>query len=133
MLGDTSGSETTERSKDSLPAQTSWLTAPFLPDLLSDFALFAGRSSGWMDGRTPPWEMTTWPSSLLSSSSFRTASCRCRGMIRDFLLSRAAFPASSRISADCRGRQRAGMVEVSHGARQVGGGARTRYSSTAAR
>ncbi|KAA8593246.1 hypothetical protein FQN60_009362 [Etheostoma spectabile] len=43
--------------------------------------------------------MVTPPSSLLSSSSLRTASCRWRGMIRVFLLSRAAFPASSRISA----------------------------------
>ena len=60
----------------------------------------AGKSSAWMLGRTPPWEMTTWPSNRLSSSSFRIASCKCRGMIRDFLLSRAAFPASSRISAE---------------------------------
>jgi hypothetical protein len=33
------------------------------------------------------------------SSSFRIASCRCRGTIRRFLLSRAAFPASSSTSA----------------------------------
>jgi hypothetical protein len=59
----------------------------------------AGRSSDRMLGRTPPCEMTTEPRSLLSSSSFRTASCKCRGTIRDFLLSRAALPASSRISA----------------------------------
>jgi len=52
-----------------------------------------------MLGRTPPCEMTTLPRSLLSSSSLRTASCRWRGTIRDFLLSRAALPASSRISA----------------------------------
>lgn len=58
-----------------------------------------GRSSAIMWGRTPPWEMTTDPRSLLSSSSFRTASWRCRGTIRDFLLSRAALPANSRISA----------------------------------
>ena len=77
-----------------------------------------------MKGTTPPCEMTTSPRSLFSlnkhkarlarttqtgrphraqhatySSSFRMASCRCRGTIRCFLLSRAAFPASSRISA----------------------------------
>ncbi len=38
-------------------------------------------------------------SSLLSSSSLRTASWMWRGIILVFLLSRAAFPASSRISA----------------------------------
>uniref|UniRef100_A0A8D0WDN2 Histone H2B n=2 Tax=Artiodactyla TaxID=91561 RepID=A0A8D0WDN2_PIG len=43
--------------------------------------------------------MVTLPSSLLSSSSLRMASCKWRGMMRVFLLSRAAFPASSRISA----------------------------------
>ena len=37
--------------------------------------------------------------SLLSSSSLRIASCTWRGMMRDLLLSRAALPASSRISA----------------------------------
>ena len=68
-----------------------------------------------MFGRTPPWAMVTPDISLLSSSSFLTdrvsqqkytqsnqylmASCKCLGMMRDFLLSLAAFPASSRISA----------------------------------
>ena len=37
---------------------------------------------------------------LTHSSSLRIASWRCRGLIRRFLLSRAALPASSRISAD---------------------------------
>ena len=50
-------------------------------------------------GRTPPWEITTEPSNRLSSSSLRIASCKWRGMMRDFLLSRAALPANSRISA----------------------------------
>jgi hypothetical protein len=70
-----------------------------------------------MWGTTPPWEMTTFPitsykcndrarardddipSNLCSSSSFLIANCRCLGMIRCFLLSRAALPANSRISA----------------------------------
>ena len=34
----------------------------------------AGRSSGWIMGRTPPCEMRTLPRSLLSSSSLRIAS-----------------------------------------------------------
>ena len=53
----------------------------------------------WMFGRTPPWAIVTCPRSLFNSSSLRIASCRWRGMIRVFLLSRAAFPANSRISA----------------------------------
>lgn len=76
------------------------------------------HTSGLINGTTPPWEMTTSPSSLFNlvvryvssslkafktgetySSSFRMANCKCRGTIRCFLLSRAAFPASSRISA----------------------------------
>ena len=57
--------------------------------------LFLGRRTEWMLGRTPLWAMVTPCSSLLSSSSFRTASCMWRGMIRVFLLSRDAFPASS--------------------------------------
>src|SRR5580698_3454249 len=69
-----------------------------------------------MCGTTPPWEITTSPRSLFNlsgsistrrtetvysthSSSLRMASCKCRGTIRCFLLSRAALPASSRISA----------------------------------
>ena len=43
--------------------------------------------------------MVTPPSNLLSSSSLRTASWRCLGIMRLRLLSRAALPASSRISA----------------------------------
>ncbi|XP_064512743.1 uncharacterized protein LOC135415115 [Pseudopipra pipra] len=56
-------------------------------------------STAWMLGSTPPCAIVTLPSSLLSSSSLRMASCRWRGMMRVFLLSRAALPASSRISA----------------------------------
>lgn len=61
---------------------------------------YAGNNSEWMLGKTPPWEITTAPKSLLSSSSFLIANCKCLGMIRDFLLSLAAFPANSKISAD---------------------------------
>lgn len=50
---------------------------PFLP------AVLAGRSSEWIEGRTPPSEMVMPESSLLSSSSLRIASCRWRGLIRD--------------------------------------------------
>ena len=70
----------------------------------------------WMLGRTPPWAMVTPAISLFNSSSFLNifiknfhsidwiwlnliASCRCLGMILVFLLSLAALPASSRISA----------------------------------
>ncbi|KAJ8034309.1 hypothetical protein HOLleu_21089 [Holothuria leucospilota] len=52
-----------------------------------------------MFGRTPPCAMVTPLRSLFSSSSFLMASCRCLGMILVFLLSRAALPANSRISA----------------------------------
>lgn len=82
-------------------AQYSWLWLEFPifepPDLE---AVFLGSSTAWIFGNTPPSAMVTWDKSWLSSSSFRTASCKCRGMIRDFLLSRAAFPASSRTSAE---------------------------------
>ncbi|XP_039918681.1 LOW QUALITY PROTEIN: uncharacterized protein LOC120752087 [Hirundo rustica] len=63
--------------------------------------IFSSRfgSTAWMLGSTPPCAIVTLPSSLLSSSSLRMASCRWRGMMRVFLLSRAALPASSRISA----------------------------------
>jgi hypothetical protein len=43
--------------------QTSWDSSPFLP-----FFVALGRSSGWMNGTTPPWEMTTSPRSLFSLS-----------------------------------------------------------------
>ena len=52
-----------------------------------------------MFGRTPPDAMVTPPRSLFNSSSFFTAKVMCLGTIRLFLLSRAAFPASSKISA----------------------------------
>merc|ERR1719321_1155601 len=60
---------------------------------------FLGRSVAWMFGRTPPDAIVTEPRSLFSSSSLRTASWMWRGTMRVFLLSRAALPASSRISA----------------------------------
>lgn len=53
-----------------------------------------GMSTEWMLGRTPPCAIVTPPNSLLSSSSLRTASWMWRGMMRVFLLSRAALPAS---------------------------------------
>lgn len=53
----------------------------------------------WMLGNTPPCAIVTCPRSLFNSSSLRMASWRWRGMIRVFLLSRAALPANSRISA----------------------------------
>jgi hypothetical protein len=48
-----------------------------------------------MLGMTPPLAMVAPPSSLVSSSSLRTASWMWRGTMRVFLLSLAAFPASS--------------------------------------
>uniref|UniRef100_A0A5F9CKJ6 Histone H2A n=1 Tax=Oryctolagus cuniculus TaxID=9986 RepID=A0A5F9CKJ6_RABIT len=70
-----------------------------IPRHLQWLSVFLGSSTAWMLGSTPPCAMVTRPSSLLSSSSLRMASCRWRGMMRVFLLSRAALPASSRISA----------------------------------
>ena len=63
------------------------------------FSVFLGRRTAWMLGRTPPWAMVTPERSLFNSSSLRMASWRWRGMILVFLLSRAALPANSRISA----------------------------------
>ena len=79
-------------------SQYSWLECAIfeLPDL---DPVFLGSSTAWMLGSTPPSAKVTWDKSWLSSSSFRTANCKWRGMIRDFLLSRAAFPASSSTSA----------------------------------
>ena len=65
-----------------------------------------GRASVWACRRRTkrgkqdaPCVMMQSPRSLSSSSSLRIASWRWRGMILVFLLSRAALPASSRISA----------------------------------
>ena len=60
---------------------------------------FLGSKNTWMLGRTPPDAIVTELSNLLSSSSFLIASWICLGTIRVFLLSRAAFPASSSTSA----------------------------------
>ena len=49
-----------------------------------------------MFGSTPPAAMDTPPRSLFSSSSLRTASWMWRGMMRVFLLSRAALPGRRR-------------------------------------
>ena len=62
--------------------------------------VFFGRRIAWMLGKTPPWAMVTPDNNLFNSSSFLMANWRWRGMIRVFLLSRAALPANSRISAD---------------------------------
>lgn len=66
------------------------------PMSLPPLPVFFGKSTVWMFGRTPPAAIVTVPNNLLNSSSFRTASWMCRGTIRFFLLSLAAFPASSR-------------------------------------
>ena len=77
----------------------------FFPPLAAGTTAFSalavdfGIRTLWMFGRTPPLAMVTPPNSLFNSSSLRTASWMCLGMIRVFLLSRAALPASSRISA----------------------------------
>ena len=67
--------------------------------LAAGFWVFLGRSTAWMLGSTPPWAMVTPDRSLFNSSSLRMASCRWRGMILLFLLSRAALPANSKTSA----------------------------------
>ena len=50
-------------------------------------------------GQDAALQMMVLLSSLLSSSSFRIASCRWRGVMRRFLLSCATVPASSQTSA----------------------------------
>jgi hypothetical protein len=85
----TANKTTTDRQKNEDPApfpsfssslhsaaQSSCDCLPFLPPVALGFssAVFEGRSSEWMLGRTPPWEMTTWPRRRLSSSSLRMAS-----------------------------------------------------------
>ena len=59
-----------------------------------------------MSGQAPS-QYTHSPSSLDSSSSLRTASWMWRGVMRPFLLSRAALPASSSTSAACDGQHEA--------------------------
>ena len=68
-------------------------------DCFDVFDVFFGNRELWMLGKTPPCDIVTPDSILFSSSSFLIASWMCRGIMRDFLLSRAAFPASSRTSA----------------------------------
>ena len=58
-----------------------------------------GTRTEWMFGKTPPCAIVTPPNSLFNSSSLRTANWMCLGTMRFFLLSRAAFPANSKISA----------------------------------
>src|SRR6202045_720453 len=45
-----------------------------LPPPTFGVAVFLGRRTAWMLGRTPPWAIVTPDSSLLSSSSLRMAS-----------------------------------------------------------
>ena len=52
-----------------------------------------------MFGKTPPCAIVTPDNNLFNSSSFLMANCKCLGMIRVFLLSRAALPANSNTSA----------------------------------
>jgi len=106
------------------PSWTSQISLGGVPKCrrkISDRTRYDGNKklTGAMWGTTPPWEITTLPRSFCNlksmnstsggrtvnrfvmthSSSFRMASCKWRGTIRCFLLSRAALPASSRISA----------------------------------
>ena len=73
----------------------------FGAELLTDAssAVFLGKRIVWIFGNTPPWAIVTPDNSLFNSSSFLIANCKCLGMILDFLLSLAALPANSRISA----------------------------------
>jgi len=68
---------------------------PALPADLPFPPVFFGSNIEWMFGSTPPLAIVTCPSSLLSSSSFLTASWIWRGTILVFLLSLDAFPANS--------------------------------------
>ena len=67
--------------------------------LTSFFSPPFGTRTEWMFGKTPPCAIVTPPNSLFNSSSLRTANWMCLGTMRFFLLSRAAFPANSKISA----------------------------------
>lgn len=88
-------------AKDSIFIQSSSAGAAF-----EEPPAFLGRSRLWMLGMTPPPAIVTSPKSLDSSSSFLTASWMCLGTILVFLLSLAAFPASSRTCSDSRVRFR---------------------------
>jgi hypothetical protein len=65
------------------------------PFSASEEAVFMGSKMGFMLGKTSPLAIVTPRSSLPSSSSFLIANSTCLGLILFFLLSRAAFPASS--------------------------------------
>ena len=64
-------------------------------DVYSSTVFFFGRRGTRMFGKTPPWAIVIPFRSFFSSSSFRRASCRWRGLMRSFLLSREALPANS--------------------------------------
>ena len=66
---------------------------------LAGFCVFLGNNTAWMFGKTPPCAMVTPDRSFYNSSSVLMASCRWRGIILLFLLSRASLPANSRTSA----------------------------------
>jgi hypothetical protein len=58
-----------------------------------------GNKIGLMFGKTPPSAMVVLAMNLFNSSSFLMAKRMCLGTILVFLLSLAAFPASSKTSA----------------------------------
>ena len=62
-------------------------------------AFFLGNNTAWILGNTPPEAIVTPPNNLFNSSSFLTANWICLGVIRVLLLSLAALPANSKISA----------------------------------
>ena len=76
-----------------------WLLLPVWVLLGAESFVFFGNKIGLIFGKTPPWAMVTPANNLFNSSSLRIANCKCLGMILDFLLSLAAFPANSRTSA----------------------------------
>ena len=68
-------------------------------DLTGASSVFFGNKIVFIFGKTPPWAIVTPDNNLFNSSSFLIANCKCLGIILVFLLSLAALPANSRISA----------------------------------
>ena len=70
-----------------------------IPDLASFFFYFLfGNNAAFIYGGTPPLRVILWVN-VFSSSSYLIANNKCRVVTRFFLLSRAALPDSSSISA----------------------------------
>jgi len=69
------------------------------PDGAPPSSVFLGNNIACIFGKTPPCAIVTPANSLFNSSSFLMANCKCLGIILVFLLSRAALPANSNISA----------------------------------